>query len=81
MSRAGSQNLNGLSVFSAVPAEGSVAPGRSLDIAVTFRPDHPSVNYSDRLTVELANKVSTTPRTHKDVENKTLDWTLILIAG
>ncbi|XP_077940902.1 cilia- and flagella-associated protein 74 isoform X6 [Gasterosteus aculeatus] len=52
----GSQNLNGLSVFSAVPAEGSVAPGRSLDIAVTFRPDHPSVNYSDRLTVELANK-------------------------
>ncbi|XP_062419540.1 cilia- and flagella-associated protein 74 [Pungitius pungitius] len=52
----GTQNFSGLSVFSAVPAEGSVAPGQSLDIAVTFRPDHPSVSYSDRLTVELMNK-------------------------
>ncbi|KAM8864226.1 cilia- and flagella-associated protein 74 isoform 2-T2 [Spinachia spinachia] len=52
----GPQNFSGLSVFSVVPPEGSVAPGQSLDITVTFRPDHPSVHYSDRLTVELTNK-------------------------
>ncbi|KAM6930109.1 cilia- and flagella-associated protein 74-like [Lycodopsis pacificus] len=52
----GTQNHSGLSVFSVVPAEGSIAPGQSLDVAVTFQPDHPSVNYSDRLTIELMNK-------------------------
>ncbi|XP_031724564.1 cilia- and flagella-associated protein 74 isoform X4 [Anarrhichthys ocellatus] len=52
----GTQNHGGLSVFSVVPAEGSIAPGQSLDVAVTFKPDHPSVNYSDRLTIELMNK-------------------------
>ncbi|XP_054465778.1 cilia- and flagella-associated protein 74 [Anoplopoma fimbria] len=52
----GTQNYSGLSVFSAVPVEGSIAPGQSLDITVTFQPDHPSVNYSDRLTIELMNK-------------------------
>lgn len=59
----GTQNYSGMSVFSAVPAEGSIAPGQSQDITVTFQPDHPSVNYSDRLTVELMNKVSRTPHT------------------
>ncbi|KAM7410971.1 hypothetical protein PAMA_021099 [Pampus argenteus] len=52
----GTQNHSGLSVFSAVPVEGSIAPGQSQDITVTFHPDHPSVYYSDRLTVELTNK-------------------------
>ncbi|XP_073326821.1 cilia- and flagella-associated protein 74 isoform X2 [Pagrus major] len=52
----GTQNYSGLSVFSVVPVEGSIAPGQSQDITVTFQPDHPSVNYSDRLTIELMNK-------------------------
>ncbi|XP_040009856.1 cilia- and flagella-associated protein 74 isoform X3 [Xiphias gladius] len=52
----GTQNYSGLSVFSVVPVEGSIAPGQSQDITVTFQPDHPSVNYSDKLTVEIMNK-------------------------
>ncbi|XP_032377237.1 cilia- and flagella-associated protein 74 isoform X4 [Etheostoma spectabile] len=52
----GTQNYSGLSVFSVVPVEGSIAPGQSQDITVTFQPDHPAVNYSDRLTIELINK-------------------------
>ncbi|XP_035863811.1 cilia- and flagella-associated protein 74 isoform X3 [Sander lucioperca] len=52
----GTQNCSGLSVFSVVPVEGSIAPGQSQDITVTFQPDHPAVNYSDRLTIELINK-------------------------
>ncbi|XP_059190214.1 cilia- and flagella-associated protein 74 [Centropristis striata] len=52
----GTQNYTGLCVFSVVPAEGSIAPGQSQDITVTFQPDHQSVNYSDTLTIELMNK-------------------------
>ncbi|XP_019132344.2 cilia- and flagella-associated protein 74 isoform X3 [Larimichthys crocea] len=52
----GTQNYSGLSVFSVVPIEGSIAPGQSQNITVTFQPDHPSVYYSDRLTIELMNK-------------------------
>uniref|UniRef100_A0A669BX33 Cilia and flagella associated protein 74 n=1 Tax=Oreochromis niloticus TaxID=8128 RepID=A0A669BX33_ORENI len=52
----GTQNYSGLSVFSVVPVEGSIPPGQSQEFTVTFRPDHPSVNYSDKLTVELMNK-------------------------
>nr|XP_057941692.1 cilia- and flagella-associated protein 74 isoform X2 [Doryrhamphus excisus] len=52
----GTQNYNGLSVFSVVPVEGSIAARQSQDVVVTFHPDHSSVNYSDRLTIELANK-------------------------
>ncbi|XP_041859968.1 cilia- and flagella-associated protein 74 [Melanotaenia boesemani] len=52
----GTQNHSGLSVFSVVPVEGSIAPGQSQDITITFQPDHPSVNYSDKLTIELMNK-------------------------
>ncbi|XP_054868574.1 cilia- and flagella-associated protein 74 isoform X2 [Amphiprion ocellaris] len=52
----GSQNYSGLSVFSVVPGEGSIAPGQSQDITITFQPDHPSINYSDKLTIELMNK-------------------------
>ncbi|XP_063321127.1 cilia- and flagella-associated protein 74 [Pelmatolapia mariae] len=52
----GTQNYSGLSVFSVVPVEGSIPPGQSQEFTVTFQPDHPSVNYSDKLTVELMNK-------------------------
>ncbi|XP_069550165.1 cilia- and flagella-associated protein 74 [Brachyistius frenatus] len=52
----GTQNCSGLSVFNAVPVEGSIAPGQSQDITVTFQPDHPSVNFSDKLSIELMNK-------------------------
>ncbi|XP_029292469.1 cilia- and flagella-associated protein 74 isoform X3 [Cottoperca gobio] len=52
----GTQNYSGRSVFSVGPAEGSIAPGQSQDIPITFQPDHPSVNYCDRLTIELINK-------------------------
>lgn len=69
----GTQNYSGLSVFSAVPIDGSIAPGQSRDITVTFQPDHPSVNYSDRLTIELMNKV----RRDSHLENRTLNFTLI----
>lgn len=61
----GTQNYSGLSVFSVVPVGGSIAPGQSQDITVTFQPDHPSVNYSDRLTIELMNKVNRTPHTQR----------------
>ncbi|XP_013865837.1 cilia- and flagella-associated protein 74 [Austrofundulus limnaeus] len=53
----GTQNYSGLSVFSVTPVEGSIAPGQSLDVTITFQPDHSSVNYSDRLTIELINKI------------------------
>ncbi|KAM6924912.1 cilia- and flagella-associated protein 74 [Xenentodon cancila] len=52
----GTQNYSGLSVFSVKPVEGSIAPGQSQDLTITFQPDHPSVNYCDRLTIELPNK-------------------------
>ncbi|XP_049610848.1 cilia- and flagella-associated protein 74 isoform X2 [Syngnathus scovelli] len=52
----GTQNHNGLSVFSVLPVEGSIAARQSQDVVVTFHPDHPSVNYSDQLTIELVNK-------------------------
>ncbi|XP_075331716.1 cilia- and flagella-associated protein 74 [Odontesthes bonariensis] len=52
----GAQNYSGLSVFSVAPLEGSIAPGQSQDITITFQPDHPSVSYSDKLTIELKNK-------------------------
>ncbi|XP_077401217.1 cilia- and flagella-associated protein 74 isoform X6 [Vanacampus margaritifer] len=52
----GTQNYNGLSVFSVMPVEGNIAARQSQDVVVTFQPDHPSVNYSDQLTIELVNK-------------------------
>nr|XP_046252850.1 cilia- and flagella-associated protein 74 isoform X2 [Scatophagus argus] len=55
-STVGTQNYSGLSVFSVTPVEGSIPPGQSQDITVTFQPDHSSVNYSDRLSIELKNK-------------------------
>ncbi|XP_047218154.1 cilia- and flagella-associated protein 74 isoform X5 [Girardinichthys multiradiatus] len=52
----GTQNYSGLSVFSVTPVEGSIDPGQKQNITITFQPDHPSVCYSDKLTIELINK-------------------------
>ncbi|NWU61109.1 CFA74 protein, partial [Pterocles burchelli] len=52
----GTQNYNGLSVFSISPTEGEVVAGKSQDFTVTFSPDHESLYYSDRLKVVLFGK-------------------------
>ncbi|XP_038149035.1 cilia- and flagella-associated protein 74 [Cyprinodon tularosa] len=52
----GTQNYSGLSAFSVTPVEGTIAPGQKQNITITFQPDHPSVCYSDKLTIELINK-------------------------
>ncbi|NXC47273.1 CFA74 protein, partial [Penelope pileata] len=52
----GTQNYNGLSVFSVVPTEGEIVAGKSQDFAVTFSPDHESLYYSDCLKVVLFGK-------------------------
>uniref|UniRef100_A0A3P8UU68 Cilia and flagella associated protein 74 n=1 Tax=Cynoglossus semilaevis TaxID=244447 RepID=A0A3P8UU68_CYNSE len=52
----GTQNYSGANVFSVVPAEGVIGPGQSLNITIVFQPDHPSVYYSDKLTIEIMNK-------------------------
>ncbi|NXV19274.1 CFA74 protein, partial [Cepphus grylle] len=52
----GTQNYNGLSVFSIFPTEGEIVAGKSQDFAVTFSPDHESLYYSDRLKVVLFSK-------------------------
>ncbi|NXK56565.1 CFA74 protein, partial [Chauna torquata] len=52
----GTQNYNGLSVFSIFPTEGEIVAGKSQDFIVTFSPDHESLYYSDRLKVVLFGK-------------------------
>ncbi|NWY49945.1 CFA74 protein, partial [Chionis minor] len=52
----GTQNYNGLSVFSVFPTEGEIVAGKSEDFIVTFSPDHESLYYSDRLKVVLFGK-------------------------
>ncbi|NXJ92078.1 CFA74 protein, partial [Corythaixoides concolor] len=52
----GTQNYNGLSVFSIFPTEGEIVGGKSQDFVVTFSPDHESLYYSDRLKVVLFGK-------------------------
>ncbi|XP_006871837.1 PREDICTED: uncharacterized protein C1orf222-like [Chrysochloris asiatica] len=52
----GTQNLNGQSVFSVLPVEGFIDPGRAQDFTVTFSPDHESLYFSDRLQVVLFDK-------------------------
>ncbi|KAE8592886.1 hypothetical protein XENTR_v10018908 [Xenopus tropicalis] len=54
----GTQNFNGLSVFSVHPVEGTILPGKTQDLTVNFSPDHESFHYSDVLTVELFGKLS-----------------------
>ncbi|NXF30383.1 CFA74 protein, partial [Nyctibius bracteatus] len=52
----GTQNYNGLSVFSIFPTEGEIVAGKSQEFVVTFSPDHESLCYSDRLEVVLFGK-------------------------
>ncbi|NXS68661.1 CFA74 protein, partial [Pandion haliaetus] len=52
----GTQNYNGLSVFSIFPTEGELVAGKSQDFIVTFSPDHESLYYSDRLKFVLFGK-------------------------
>ncbi|PVD35401.1 hypothetical protein C0Q70_02363 [Pomacea canaliculata] len=47
------QNYNGQNVFDVVPAEGTIPPGETKDIMVTFAPDHESIHYSDGIHIEL----------------------------
>ncbi|MBZ3882441.1 Cilia- and flagella-associated protein 74 [Sciurus carolinensis] len=52
----GTQNHNGQSVFSVLPVEGVMDPGKEQDCTVTFSPDHESLYFSDRLQVVLFEK-------------------------
>ncbi|XFF85824.1 hypothetical protein AB1E18_012043 [Capra hircus] len=52
----GTQNYSGQSVFSVVPVEGIMEPGKAQDFTVTFSPDHESLYFSDRLQVVLFEK-------------------------
>ncbi|KAK3105163.1 hypothetical protein FSP39_018521 [Pinctada imbricata] len=52
----GTQNNNGQNVFDLVPAEGRVPPGGSIDLTVSFAPDHSSDHYSDGISIELFGK-------------------------
>uniref|UniRef100_A0A8C9JQF0 Cilia- and flagella-associated protein 74 n=1 Tax=Panthera tigris altaica TaxID=74533 RepID=A0A8C9JQF0_PANTA len=53
---AGTQNHSGQSVFSVIPVEGVIDPGKTQDFTVTFSPDHESRYFSDRLQVVLFGK-------------------------
>ncbi|XP_072587126.1 cilia- and flagella-associated protein 74 isoform X9 [Vulpes vulpes] len=52
----GTQNHSGQSVFSVIPVEGIMDPGKAQDFTVTFSPDHESLYFSDRLQVMLFEK-------------------------
>ncbi|XP_047580297.1 cilia- and flagella-associated protein 74 [Lutra lutra] len=52
----GTQNYSGQSVFSVIPVEGIMDPGKAQDFTVTFSPDHESLYFSDRLQVVLFEK-------------------------
>lgn len=45
-------------MFVVLPTEGAIPPGKSLEVAVTFQPDHASLKYQDSLRVQLLNEVS-----------------------
>lgn len=49
----GTQNFNGLQVFDCVPAEGTIRSGDSVEVTVTFAPDHDSDFFSDGCRIEL----------------------------
>ncbi|XP_031421435.2 cilia- and flagella-associated protein 74 [Clupea harengus] len=50
------QSCGGRCAFLVSPAEGAIPPGKSADVTVTFQPDHESLAYSDRVTIQLSNK-------------------------
>ena len=58
----GCSNYYGQIVFDCVPACGTIEPGTSQEIAVTFTADHPSDCYADELRIEVNNDVSETVR-------------------
>ncbi|XP_023933583.1 fibrillin-2 [Lingula anatina] len=51
--KVGVQNFNGQRVFDCVPCEGTIAPGSSTEIMMTYAPDHASVNYFDTVRIQL----------------------------
>ena len=54
----GAYNYNGQPPFVCSPTEGVVEGEGRQEIQVTFRPDHQSRAYSDRLIIELNEKVN-----------------------
>ncbi|XP_031469238.1 cilia- and flagella-associated protein 74 isoform X2 [Phasianus colchicus] len=52
----GTENYNGLSVFSVLPTEGEILAGESQDFTVTFSPEHEGLYYSECLKVVLFGK-------------------------
>ena len=54
----GCSNYHGDVVFDCVPSCGSIEPGKSQDILVSFTADHPSDCYADELSIEVNNEVS-----------------------
>ncbi|XP_071945764.1 cilia- and flagella-associated protein 74-like isoform X2 [Antedon mediterranea] len=52
----GSSNCSGRNVFDCVPSAGTLKPGATQDIFVTFFPDHTSNFFFDCAQIELCNK-------------------------
>ncbi|KAK2547953.1 Cilia- and flagella-associated protein 74 [Acropora cervicornis] len=49
----GPSNNNGMAVFNCVPAHGTIGPGESKEVTVSFSPDHASELYADEVSVEI----------------------------
>uniref|UniRef100_A0A8C9WNN8 Cilia and flagella associated protein 74 n=1 Tax=Scleropages formosus TaxID=113540 RepID=A0A8C9WNN8_SCLFO len=49
----GTQNYSSTCVFSASPAEGTIPPGKTQEVTVTFQPDHESLYFSDKAVVSV----------------------------
>ncbi|XP_029193987.2 cilia- and flagella-associated protein 74-like [Acropora millepora] len=49
----GPSNYNGMAVFNCVPAHGTIGPGESKEVTVSFSPDHASELYADEVSVEI----------------------------
>uniref|UniRef100_A0A670JEG7 Cilia and flagella associated protein 74 n=1 Tax=Podarcis muralis TaxID=64176 RepID=A0A670JEG7_PODMU len=53
----GTQNYNGLSVFSVSPVEGTITFKKCQEFTITFSPDHESLYYSDCIHILIFGKV------------------------
>lgn len=49
----GMRNSNGSDVFECYPCSGSIKPGESCELAVSFHPDHPSLYFGDKMKIFL----------------------------
>lgn len=49
----GPSNYNGMAVFDCVPAQGTIGPGESKEVTVSFSTDHISELYADEVSVEI----------------------------